>query len=312
MTIAEAVAEYLEDERARGLRPSTLKDLARRLRDWMRFSQERNLAEVTAVAPRDVRDYIADAARRAEGRAKTLDAAGYSRDFAFAVKRFFAWATRMNLVLADPTAEIEIPRVTVRLPRNILTLEEMKHLLAVPDVTTAVGLRNRALLEMLYSTGLRCRETTGLNLTDVDLKERRIFVGQGKRGKERVVPVGAEAANWMGRYVEEARPLLEWNSSEPAFFLGEHGARLSPGGIQMTLRDCRSAAGIEKWISPHSLRHTCATHLVQSGADIRYVQELLGHTRVTTTEIYTRVAPTDLEDAHRKHHPRGAKEPATP
>lgn len=229
-----------------------------------------------------------------------------------AVKRFFVWAVTMRHLVADPTLSVRAPSRQRWQPRGVLTEAEVTALLDAPDRSTEIGIRDAALLELLYSTGLRCAEVAALDLADVDLTEGLVFVRYGKGGKQRLVPVGASAITRLKQYLMQARPLFLKRPGVTALFLasarcGDHGNRLSRSAIRFVVEKAAHRAGLPRRVTPHTLRHSFATHLLRAGADLRHVQELLGHARVDSTERYTHLDAHDVADAHARSHPRGQK-----
>lgn len=227
-----------------------------------------------------------------------------------AVQGFFAWLCRENLLPANPAADLELPRKQPRaLPRG-LSLAEVEKILAVPDVADPLGVRDRAILETLYGTGLRRLELVNLDVGDVDRTRGLVLVRRGKGGKDRLAPLGAQALAWIERYLEKCRPLLEVSASERALFLSGYGGRLNPNYLGNWVRKTIDQAQLDKTGSCHLFRHACATHLLENGADLRMIQELLGHARLDTTQIYTAVSITQLREVHARCHPRGAAKSA--
>lgn len=218
------------------------------------------------------------------------------------LRGFFRWAVRRGHLLTDPSSSLELPRVPRTLPRALLTVAEVKRLLQAVDVSDALGLRDRAALEVLYSTGIRRAELAALHLEDVTLEERRIRV-RGKGNRERIVPLGKPAARAVRRYLEKARPTLLRRRS-PSLFLSARGETMDPRELLLRVRECARKAGIRKKIGLHTFRHSCATHMLRGGADIRYIQALLGHRSLTSTQVYTRVEVADLRRVLERCHPR--------
>ncbi|MHB2018554.1 MAG: tyrosine-type recombinase/integrase [Candidatus Xenobia bacterium] len=223
------------------------------------------------------------------------------------VRLFVRWLHKRGVLLIDSTAEWLLPRPPSG-PLRVLSPTEMEALLATPDPTTPVGLRDRAVLELLYDTGLRNAELRQLDLADVRQRERVLVVRHGKGDKPRVVPLGAALEATLAPYLEVGRPQLATRAEEPALFLDCNGHRMGKLTLShlVQLRACQ--AGLER-VSCHTLRRTYATHLVQNGADVRHVQELLGHSDVGTTTRYLQIDETDLADEHRRTHPRGRRQP---
>jgi integrase/recombinase XerD len=222
-----------------------------------------------------------------------------------AVQRFFAWLCRENLLPANPAADLELPRKQARSLPRALSFGEVERILGVPNVADPLGVRDRAMLELFYGAGLRRSELVKLDAADLDRARGVVTVRRGKGGKDRAVPVGAQALAWCERYLAECRPLLEIRAGEPALFLSGFGARFNPVYMGNWVRRVIDAAQIGAGGSCHLLRHACATHLLENGADLRTIQELLGHARLDTTEIYTHVSITQLRETHARCHPRG-------
>lgn len=218
-------------------------------------------------------------------------------------RRFYRYLAREGLIEADPTALIESPRLGRPLPK-LLTEEQVERLLEAPDVSTALGLRDRAMLETLYATGLRVSELVGLTLSQLGMQQGIVRV-VGKGNKERLVPLGEEAIGWLDRYLRESRAELVHGRASDALFPTRRGGAMTRQAFWRNLRGYAQAAGITTPLSPHTLRHAFATHLLNHGADLRVVQMLLGHADLSTTQIYTQVARARLRQLHAQHHPRG-------
>jgi integrase/recombinase XerD len=218
-------------------------------------------------------------------------------------KRYFRWALRERLVAADPTLRLESARQPLRVPKT-LTESQVEALLAAPDVDTPLGLRDRAMLELMYASGLRVSELVGLKTFNVSMGEHvlRVF---GKGSKERLVPFGQVARDWIARYLAEARPVILAGQQTDDLFVTARGRAMTRVMFWVIVRKQARSAGITAPLSPHTLRHAFATHLLNHGADLRAVQMLLGHADISTTTIYTHVARERLKQLHAQHHPRG-------
>lgn len=295
------VEEYLTWLAAeRGRAPSTLAAYRRDLRAYCGWLDQRGLA-LDAVTASDLQTYVA--VLRAEGRAPASVARAL-----VAVRSLHRFLADEGLVNGDPAAEVEPPRVPQGLPRA-LGEQEVGRLLAQPAGDGPAARRDRALLELLYGTGARISEAVGLDLGDVDLRARlvRLF---GKGSKERIVPLGRMAAAALGDWLAEpGRPALapeRWarRGDADAVFLNRRGGRLTRQGAWGVVRRHALAAGLGDRLSPHVLRHSCATHMLDHGADVRAVQELLGHATITTTQIYTKVSTERLRSVYERAHPR--------
>ncbi|OLO06074.1 MULTISPECIES: site-specific tyrosine recombinase XerD [Salinicola] len=219
------------------------------------------------------------------------------------LRRFYRWALAESLMSYDPLVEIQAPRVQPGLPS---TLEEhdVDRLLMAPDVETALGLRDRAMLEVLYACGLRVSELVGLTVAAVNLRQGVVLI-RGKGDKERLVPLGEEAMAWVERYLRQGRSELMQDIRQPPLFPGRHDGFMTRQTFWYRLKHYAQLAAIDKPLSPHTLRHAFATHLLNHGANLRVVQLLLGHSDLSTTQIYTHVAQARLEALHAQHHPRG-------
>jgi integrase/recombinase XerD len=217
------------------------------------------------------------------------------------LRRFYRHQVREGRLQEDPSVRIESPRIGRPLP-DTLSEQEVDELLRAPDSTDALGLRDRAMLELLYACGLRVSELVGLTTDQVNLVQGVVRL-MGKGGKERLVPLGEEAADWLQRYLDEARPQLAIDARH--LFVSRRGQGMTRQTFWYRLRRYAVKAGINQHLSPHTLRHAFATHLLNHGADLRVVQMLLGHSDLSTTQIYTHVARERLKDLHAQHHPRG-------
>jgi integrase/recombinase XerD len=205
------------------------------------------------------------------------------------------------VILHNPASELELPRMEKRLPTVALTLTQVEALLAVPNVADPLGVRDRAMLELFYSCGLRRTELCRLELTDLQTERRTLTIRRGKGKKDRVVPVGARAVAWLERYLKEVRPRLCLDTRTPALFLTGYGDAFNPDVVSRMVAGWMKVAGLQG--SCHLLRHTCATLMLEGGADIRYIQQLLGHEKLEATAIYTEVTIRHLQEVHARCHP---------
>ena len=219
------------------------------------------------------------------------------------LRAWFKWLARENHILSNPASELELPRPERRLPALVLTAEEADAVLAVPDVTTPLGLRDRAMLELLYATAIRRSELLTLKLFDVDYARTALIIRQGKGNKDRVVPLGERARAWLVAYRDRVRPGLVAGRDPGTLFLSRDGRPLEPKRLSEKVRGYMEAAGTGKPGSCHLLRHTAATLMLEGGADIRFIQALLGHESLETTQIYTRVSAAKLAEIHAATHP---------
>jgi integrase/recombinase XerD len=227
-----------------------------------------------------------------------------------AVRTFFGWLARQRLIPADPSAGLELPRVPKKLPRASLTAAEAEAVLALPDVRVPAGLRDRAILEVLYSTGIRRGELLGLSVYDVDFGRGLLLIRRGKGGRDRYVPVGERALLWLGRYLTDVRPTFAPRPDPGVLFVSQWSDGFTPKHIGDIVRRYLARAVPDKPGSCHLFRHTFATLLLEAGVDIRYIQALLGHADLSSTQVYTQVALAKLKELHTRLHP--ARLPAQP
>ena len=223
------------------------------------------------------------------------------------LQQLFNWLCKRYVLDANPAAVLDQPRPEHRLPQEALTISEVESLMSIPDLADPLGLRDRAILETLYSTGIRRTELTRLEVTDLN-GERRTLRVRGKGNKDRIVPVGQRALRWIEKYIEDVRPLLQVDPQERTLFLTSYGESFNPDVLSRRITAIMESAQIQRPGSCHLLRHTCATHMLEGGADIRFIQQLLGHTKLETTAIYTEVSIHQLQEVHAKTHPAEKRE----
>ena len=220
------------------------------------------------------------------------------------VRAFYRYLLRENKIDVDPTLQVENPKLGRPLP-DTLTEADIEKLLAAPDTSSPIGMRDRAMLEVLYACGLRVSELTNLKMSEINLRQGVVRI-VGKGSKERLVPLGEEAISWLNRYLQEARnELLKKNLAQDTVFPSNRGLVMTRQTFWHRLKEHARHAGITKKLSPHTLRHAFATHLLNHGADLRVVQLLLGHSDLSTTQIYTHIAQHRMKELHQEHHPRG-------
>ena len=280
-----------------GLAAASLSSYRRDLTAWAEWLERHPGKNLLAAGRDDVEAFLA-AQFRAKAKASSINRLLSS------VRRFYRLHVSQGSIATDPTLRVQAPKLPRRLPKN-LSEEQIEALLDAPDTQTTLGLRDRAMLETLYATGLRVSELVGLKLVQMSLDSGVVRV-LGKGRKERMVPLGEEAIAWLGRYLSTARTELAGKAKSDAVFLnGSHGPLTRQAFWQLVKRHGTRAGIARASLSPHVLRHACATHLLNHGADLRVVQLLLGHSDITTTTIYTHVARERLKQLHQKHHPRG-------
>jgi integrase/recombinase XerD len=283
---------WLED----GLSRNTLESYRRDLAQFSRWLGSRDRPTLLDADHADIQAYLA---HRYARKSKASSAARLLSS----LKRFYRHAMRSGKIGSDPTLKIEAPTLPRGLPKS-LTESDVENLIAAPDIETPVGLRDRAMLEILYASGLRVSELVTLKAAQVS-HDMGVVQVVGKGSKERLVPLGEEALAWLARYLTEARPALLSGRISDDLFITARGSAMTRQAFWQLIKRYAARAALAKSISPHTLRHAFATHLLNHGADLRVVQLLLGHSDISTTQIYTHVARERLKQLHSKHHPRG-------
>jgi len=301
-SLAQLVEVYLERLQVHNYTASTIEGRRDALKVFLLWAGERDLTRPATITKPILESYQRHLWRWKKQNGKPLGVST-QRGRLSTLKDFFAYLTKSNHILANPASELEMPRQEKRLPKEALSLNEVKSLLNVPDVMDPLGLRDRCMLELFYSTGIRRSELTNLEFTDLNQERNTLQVRQGKNHKDRVVPVGSRALNWLIRYLDEVRPRLLLGSHEKALFLTSYGEPFNPDVISRMVSKFIKQAEIGKAGSCHILRHSCATHMLEGGADIRFIQQLLGHEKLETTAIYTQVSIEQLKAVHSKTHP---------
>ena len=289
----EAFADALWMER--GLSDNTLSAYRSDLNSLGSWLEQRNISLLEAQR-NDLLEYLADRAKegaRVRTTARLLSS----------LRRFYQYLVREGRLEEDPSARIDAPKQNRPVPK-FLTEDEVERLLDAPDIGDPLGLRDRTMLEMLYASGLRVSELVTLDMHQVNLQQGVVRI-TGKGGKERLVPFGEEAIRWLDQYIRDARPELLKGRACDALFPTRRAAAMTRQAFWHLIKRYALKAGIEKHLSPHTLRHAFATHLLNHGADLRVVQMLLGHSNLSTTQIYTHVARERLKSLHSEHHPRG-------
>lgn len=286
-------ALWLEDGLSRNTLESYRRDLSK-FSEWLHLQRSVSILETTHA---DIQGFLAYLYTQQKAKATSTSRAISS------LKRLFRYLLRQNKITTDPTLQIASPKLPRSLPKS-LTEEDVELLLNAPDVETPLGMRDRTMFEVLYATGLRVSELVGLSVAQVSLDMGVVRV-MGKGSKERLVPLGEEALDWLHRYLKEMRPVLLSGRLSDAMFVTQRGEAMTRQMFWFLIKKHAQHGGVHKPLSPHTLRHAFATHLLNHGADLRVVQMLLGHSDISTTQIYTHVARERLKALHSKHHPRG-------
>ncbi len=299
LDVTNVITGFVNGLKVVGYAESTLDNYGRNLAYFKKYLLARNLYDLRAVIPQIITEYqqaVAALPLAEESKALRIRP----------VKRLFEHLVNDHRLLINPAEGIVETCRKHRKIGPVLTLEEIKTLLACPDLSLMTGIRDRAILEVFYSSAIRLRELLNLETYDADFKERVLFIRLGKGRKDRVVPLGKKAGKRLESYLHVVRSKLDANGRS-ALFLNRFGRPLTGYCVHALLRKYRIVTGIKKLVSPHTLRRTCATHLLQQGADIRYIQELLGHKRLETTQAYTKVIPMEVKQTHERTHPNENK-----
>lgn len=296
------LARYLEVSETRGFSAETLRRRDSALRRFIDWCDQRSIDDPKAITKPILERYQRHLYHYRKDNGEPLSV-GSQHVMLTPIKSFFKWLTQENYLLYNPASELVLPKKPKALPRHILTIEEVFAILARPDLSTPEGVRDRAILETLYATGVRRSELVGLMEYDIDHSRKTLFVREGKNSKDRYLPLGERALHWISRYQQDVRPLLLVDHQEQRLFLTDYGEPFSGGYVGGLVKRIIQQAGIDKPGSCHLFRHAMATHMLDNGADIRFIQAMLGHTDLSTTEVYTRVSIEKLSDIHRATHP---------
>jgi integrase/recombinase XerD len=279
----------------RGLSSNTVESYSRDLRKFFDYLEEQRISDLAAI------DSVTIISFMLQLRDHGLSSRTTGRNLS-AIRMFFRFLVRENVLMIDPTVNIESPKIRPHLP-SVLSIAEVNALLSQPDIRNARGLRDKTMLELLYATGVRVSELVKLKVENINL-EVGYLVAFGKGAKERVVPLGESAQDYLREYSLSARSALLKAKTSQYLFLNASGGALTRQGFWKIMRRHALGAGIDKKLSPHTLRHSFATHLLERGADLRSVQMMLGHTDISTTQIYTHVTKERLKKIHQRYHPR--------
>lgn len=285
--------DYLSAER--GLAHNTISAYRNDLIKFLDYLKQNGIKSLGIVKRDNIRDFMLFT------KDKGLSVSSVSRELV-AVKVFYRFLLRERIINKDPSELIDSPKSWNRLP-EVLSVAEIESLLLIPDIRDTAGIRNKAILELMYASGIRVSEASNLHLTDVNL-DVGFLRCVGKGSKERVVPLGEKAIRSLRRYLDKARPKLNKKNKTDHLFLNRSGQHLSRQSIWKLIVRCARLAKIKKKIKPHTLRHSFATHLLEGGADLRSVQEMLGHANIATTQIYTHIDKDRLKTIHQRYHPR--------
>ena len=296
------LALHLDALQRKGQRPETVKKRDYDVRRFLTWCGERGLTTPQELTKPMLERYQRHLLyyRKANGEPLSLST---QCQMLTGVKQFFKWLARENHLLYNPASELELPKSMRRLPKHVPSIAEMAKVLAQPDTGTAEGLRDRALLEVLYATGMRRMELIRLRLHEVDVERGVVFIREGKGGRDRYVPLGERAGHWLQRYVREVRPELILPPDEGVLFLTDYGEPWLGNRLGLRVKRYLAAVGLERFGACHLFRHAMATHMLENGADIRFIQAILGHAELSTTQLYTQVSIKQLQAVHALTHP---------
>lgn len=300
MSWKELVEGYLQHQRNQGFSPRTVEDAERWLRGFVESAQRQQAAVPEQLTAAHLNAYHQELLWMKHSRGKLYSPNTVAKALGYA-RSILSWATERHFLLKNPAARMVVPK-PVQPARRHISVADIDTVSTVMEDTFHPQ-RNRAILETIYQTGVRTSECSGLNLEDLDFSGQSLHVRRGKGSKQRRLPLSEHLIEVLDRYLREGRPKFKASPEEPALFLSQTGTRLKAPGLSVMLRLAGKKAGVAGF-SPHLLRHAFATHLVQGGSDLRYVQQMLGHAQIETTQAYTRVSAHDLADAHRRTHPR--------
>jgi integrase/recombinase XerD len=302
MKTSDAVADFLTWCAVHGYSKGTLRARHYYLASFVAFLDERELYDVTDVTPGVLDSYQRHLFHQKKANGEPLSFRTQVQRL-IPVKGLFAYLARSGVLAFDPALALVLPKTEHRVPEAVLSVEEVEAVLAGPDTTTALGLRDRAILEVFYSTAIRRAELLHLRVADVDHARRTLFVRQGKGARDRFVPIGERACRWVTRYLDDVRPKLDRNHDHPTLFLSVTGGVLAPDVLSKMVSTYVRAAAPTKKGSCHLFRHTAATLMLDAGADVRFIAEMLGHQKLETTMTYTRVSMAKLQEVHARCHP---------
>lgn len=300
--IAHDADDYLQLMEVRNYAPRSILRHRDSLRQFMAWAQDRDLRRAGQITKPILESYQRWVWNYRKGNGKPLGIST-QRERLAVLQKFFRWMCREDRLASNPASELVLPRPEKRLPDPALTPGQLDAVLAMPDVGDPLGVRDRAILEMFYSTAIRRSELAGLTLDAVHHERRTLHIRLGKGRKDRYVPIGQRALAWLNRYLDEVRPRLVINHSEQALFVTSYGGGFSADVLGRMVGKYIAKADMGRTGGCHLLRHTCAGHLHEAGAGIRYIQQLLGHEHLDTTAIYTQIGIRQLQDVHARFHP---------
>jgi integrase/recombinase XerD len=295
--------KYRQHLEVTGFAPETIKRYAYFLDHFFAWLDDQGISKIDMVTKDAIQDYQADLHDVVNQRGEP-NSVFHQNNALKALKSFFGFLAESNYLVSDPSRDVSYARTPKRLPRSILTGPEVKKIIHAPNTKTATGYRDRTIFEVFYSTGIRRNELINLEVPDVDYHEGFVRVNSGKGNKDRVVPIGKIACRYVENYIKAVRPILVKDPADNHLFLTVNGTRISENRIWELVKIYSKRTKINKNVTTHTFRHTCATLMLRNKANIRHIQELLGHSSLESTQVYTRVSITDLKEVHARCHPR--------
>jgi integrase/recombinase XerD len=303
ISLEKLAEEYIEHLKVRNLSERTVKEQHRKLGKFFLFLYKNGVDRFEQISKPVILDYQIELYHAISQRGRP-HSAGSQNGMLSAVKGFTRFLKERDYIISDPALDVQYAKTPKTLPRGILSRSEARRIINAPDSSCALGYRDKTIMEVLYTSGIRKEELNKLTLNDVDYNDGFLRIIEGKGRKDRMVPVGRIACRYLENYIKSVRPELIKDPYNHHLFLSVRGNRLSKNVIWELVKKYAKKAKIKKNVSPHTFRHTCATAMLKNKADIRAVQELLGHESLDTTQVYTRVTINDLKEVHRRCHPR--------
>ena len=302
MKLKRAIDKFLIYLEVKGFSKLSIKQRRSQLNQFYVWCEARDLAQAASIKKAHIEAYQRYLFHYRQKNGQPLSRQTQHHRLV-AINTLFKWLLREGTIKNNPSEHIELPRVEKTLPKDILTPAEVAQILDTIEINDILGIRDRTIIELMYSTGLRRAEIAHLHIADIDFERQLLTVRKGKGNKDRIVPVGSRALTWLDRYLTEARPQLSKSEGENTLFLSKRGTPLNIDWLSVIVKRIVEAAELSKSGSCHLFRHSMATAMLDNGADIRYIQEMLGHSDIGSTQIYTKVSITKLKEIHNKTHP---------
>lgn len=305
--LTRVLRDFIDQANAQGLSPLTTRHRQRAIARFIKWADERGLNDPREITLPILERYQRHLYHYRKPNGEPLSFSSQYTELA-PLKAYFAWLTRQHIILYNPASELQLPKVIRNIARYVLSVEDVELILKLPDTRTLLGVRDRTILEVLYSTGIRRAEMMRLLIYDIDVKNRTVLVREGKGQKDRLVPIGERACHWVTRYLQEVRPQLVSGHDDGRLFLTQHGDAMTDDHVTGAVKEYVERSGVAVEGACHLFRHAMATHMLENGADTRYIQAMLGHSDLSTTQIYTHVALTKLKEIHAATHPAKLEE----